>query len=256
MADLRSGLVFTLQSIVVGLAVAFVVVLIRPDLLPSIGPAQLGQPASYADAVDLSAPSVATVYVKRLIQDAPDTSGRGRFPRHKELRIRGHYRPGGLSRHQFSRCRRSHRNPGSTQRRPGRRSRNYGCRQGDGPRIAQARPRPIARHPPRQLKPATDRRCRARDRQPIRTHQVGNTGYRQRDRAWSSRTDHVREFHPNGRRHQRRQFGWRADKQLGTTHRHQHGGSRTGPGHRRHRFCNPGRTWCAALSQNSRSMAE
>ena len=79
MADLRSGLVFTLQSIVVGLAVAFVVVLVRPDLLPSIGPAQLGQPASYADAVDLSAPSVATVYVKRLVQGSPDASGRTRF---------------------------------------------------------------------------------------------------------------------------------------------------------------------------------
>ena len=79
MADLRSGLVFTLQSIVVGLAVAFVVVLVRPDLLPSIRPAQLGQPASYADAVDLSAPSVATVYVKRLVQDNPDASGRTRF---------------------------------------------------------------------------------------------------------------------------------------------------------------------------------
>jgi len=78
-ADLRSGLVFTLQSIVVGLAVAFVVVLVRPDLLPSIGPAQLGQPTSYADAVDLSAPSVATVYVKRLAQGNPDASGRTRF---------------------------------------------------------------------------------------------------------------------------------------------------------------------------------
>lgn len=79
MADLRSGLVFTLQSIVVGLAVAFVVVFVRPDLLPSIRPAQSGQPASYADAVDLSAPSVATVYVKRLVQGDPDASGRTRF---------------------------------------------------------------------------------------------------------------------------------------------------------------------------------
>ena len=79
MADLRSGLVFVLQSIVVGLAVAFVVVLVRPDLLPSIRPANSGQPASYADAVDLSAPSVATVYVKRLVQGSPDATGRSRF---------------------------------------------------------------------------------------------------------------------------------------------------------------------------------
>jgi serine peptidase DegS len=78
-ADLRSALVFTLQSIVVGLAVAFVVVLVRPDLLPAIRPAQYGQPASYADAVDRSAPSVATVYVKRLVQGNPDSSGRSRF---------------------------------------------------------------------------------------------------------------------------------------------------------------------------------
>ena len=79
MADLRSGLVFVLQSIVVGLAVAFVVVLVRPDLLPSIRLANGGQPVSYADAVDLSAPSVATVYVKRLVQGSPDATGRSRF---------------------------------------------------------------------------------------------------------------------------------------------------------------------------------
>jgi len=77
--DLRPGLVFILQSIVVGLAVAFVVVLVRPDLLPTIRPAQYAQPASYADAVDRSAPSVATVYVKRLVQGLPDSSGRTRF---------------------------------------------------------------------------------------------------------------------------------------------------------------------------------
>lgn len=79
MADLRSGLIFTLQSIVVGLAVAFIVVLVRPDLLPAIRPAQYGPPASYAEAVDRSAPSVATVYVKRLVQGLPDASGRTRF---------------------------------------------------------------------------------------------------------------------------------------------------------------------------------
>jgi serine protease DegS len=55
------------------------VVLVRPDLLPGIRPTQHLQPASYADAVDLSAPSVATVYVKRLVQSAPDASGRTRF---------------------------------------------------------------------------------------------------------------------------------------------------------------------------------
>lgn len=79
MADLKSALVFILQSIVVGLAVAFVVVLIRPDLIPVIDFPRQDQPASYADAVDLSAPSVATVYTKRLAQGNPDKSGRTRF---------------------------------------------------------------------------------------------------------------------------------------------------------------------------------
>ena len=53
-----------LQSIVVGLAVAFIAVLIRPDLLPILGDGR--SPASYADAVDLSSPSVANIYTKRL----------------------------------------------------------------------------------------------------------------------------------------------------------------------------------------------
>ena len=55
------------QSIVVGLAVAFLVVLVRPDLLPVVG----GGPAiatSYAHAVDLSAPAVASVQTKRLVE--------------------------------------------------------------------------------------------------------------------------------------------------------------------------------------------
>ena len=52
MAGLKSALLFLLQSIVAGLAVAFVVVLIRPDLLPSVGAPQGKPPASYADAVD------------------------------------------------------------------------------------------------------------------------------------------------------------------------------------------------------------
>lgn len=79
MANLKSALVFILQSIVVGLAIAFVVVLVRPDLLPVIELSGIDRPASYADAVDQSAPSVATVYTKRLAQGTPDSSGRTRF---------------------------------------------------------------------------------------------------------------------------------------------------------------------------------
>ena len=79
MAGLRSALLFLVQSIVAGLAVAFVVVLIRPDLLPSIGPTADQPPASYADAVDVSAPSVVTVITRRLVQANQEASGRARF---------------------------------------------------------------------------------------------------------------------------------------------------------------------------------
>ncbi len=78
MANLRSALVFFLQSIVVGLAVAFLVVLLRPDLMPGIAGAG-NQPASFADAVDRSAGSVANIYTKRLVQDGDAPSDRPRF---------------------------------------------------------------------------------------------------------------------------------------------------------------------------------
>ena len=68
MAGLKSVTLFVLQSIVVGLAVAFLVVLIRPDLLPSIAGGRGGAPASYADAVEISAPAVANVYTKRVVE--------------------------------------------------------------------------------------------------------------------------------------------------------------------------------------------
>lgn len=76
---MKSSLVFLLQSVVVGLAVAFLVVLIRPDLLPKIGTPAGGQPFSYADAVEISAPGVANVYTKRLVQEPADASARKRF---------------------------------------------------------------------------------------------------------------------------------------------------------------------------------
>lgn len=78
MANSRSILIFLLQSIVVGLAVAFLVVLVRPDLMPGAGSAN-GGPASYADAVDLSARSVANIYTKRLIQDSDASTPRFRI---------------------------------------------------------------------------------------------------------------------------------------------------------------------------------
>ena len=70
MARLKPVLIFLVQSIVVGLAAAFVVVLLRPQLLPALESGRTtipGRPASYADAVDISAPAVANVYTRRLV---------------------------------------------------------------------------------------------------------------------------------------------------------------------------------------------
>ena len=76
---MKSALLFLSQSIVAGFAVAFVVVLVRPDLLPSLRLLEASAPASYADAVEASAPSVVTVISRRLVPGDPDPSGRTRF---------------------------------------------------------------------------------------------------------------------------------------------------------------------------------
>ena len=76
---MKSALVYLLQSVVVGLAVAFLVVLVRPDLLPVLGVQPAGQPFSYADAVEISAPAVANVYTKRLVRDSATEGARVRF---------------------------------------------------------------------------------------------------------------------------------------------------------------------------------
>lgn len=70
MASAKPVLFFLLQSVVAGLAVAFVVVLIRPELLPALGSGTAApeRPASYADAVERSAPAVASVYTRRVVQ--------------------------------------------------------------------------------------------------------------------------------------------------------------------------------------------
>jgi serine protease DegS len=77
---LRPVLIFLIQSVVVGLAAAFVVVLVQPQFLPAIdlgGQSGSGQPASYADAVEIAAPSVANVFVRRVV--ASSDAGDGRF---------------------------------------------------------------------------------------------------------------------------------------------------------------------------------
>jgi serine protease DegS len=81
-ARLKPILIFLVQSVVVGLAAAFMVVLVQPQLLPALDTgrsAANGQPASYADAVDIAAPSVANVYVRRVVADDDADSGNDRF---------------------------------------------------------------------------------------------------------------------------------------------------------------------------------
>ncbi len=81
MARLKPVLIFLIQSIIVGLAAAFVVVLVRPQLLPAIDGPGMGAsgPASYADAVDIAAPSVANIYTRRLVSDNGTPGGSSRF---------------------------------------------------------------------------------------------------------------------------------------------------------------------------------
>ena len=82
MSRLKPVLIFLIQSVIVGLAAAFVVVLVRPQLLPSISPGAgvvSGQPSSYADAVDIAAPSVANVYTRRLVSGSSGSGPGNRF---------------------------------------------------------------------------------------------------------------------------------------------------------------------------------
>lgn len=75
-------MIFLAQSIVVGLAAAFVIVLVRPQLLPALNDGRTtlsGAPASYANAVDISAPAVANIYTRRLVGENDDTALTGRF---------------------------------------------------------------------------------------------------------------------------------------------------------------------------------
>ncbi len=78
-ANVKPIVLFLSQSVIVGLAVAFVVVLLKPELLPVLETtAPAGQPASFADAVDRSAPAVASVYTRRVVP-AESSSVAGQF---------------------------------------------------------------------------------------------------------------------------------------------------------------------------------
>jgi serine protease DegS len=72
---------FFAQSAAVGLAIAFLIVLVRPDLVSTVQPATSRGVASYADAVSVSAPAVATIYTERTFTPSnapPGVALRGR----------------------------------------------------------------------------------------------------------------------------------------------------------------------------------
>lgn len=68
MKTLNKLLIFLLQSAVVGLAAAFLVVLFRPELLGGGNGRSLPARASYADAVALSAPAVVNVHTAKRVE--------------------------------------------------------------------------------------------------------------------------------------------------------------------------------------------
>jgi len=78
---------FFAQSAAVGLAIAFVVVLFRPDLVGSARLGPSGAVASYAGAVAVSAPAVATIYTERTLTPSNAPPG---------IALRGHYLGSGV----------------------------------------------------------------------------------------------------------------------------------------------------------------
>ncbi|MDX1454235.1 MAG: trypsin-like peptidase domain-containing protein [Gammaproteobacteria bacterium] len=75
MMSLKKSLIFLFQSITAGLALAFVVIWLKPELLANGGAASTGLPAggevaSYADAVAISAPAVVNIHSARRSRNA------------------------------------------------------------------------------------------------------------------------------------------------------------------------------------------
>jgi serine peptidase DegS len=72
---------FFAQSVAVGLALAFVAVLLKPELIGRTPPAPSSGPTSYAGAVAASAPAVANIYTERTLstsRNLPGVTLRGR----------------------------------------------------------------------------------------------------------------------------------------------------------------------------------
>ncbi|MCY3730655.1 MAG: hypothetical protein OXF98_04870, partial [Rhodospirillaceae bacterium] len=74
MTPYRRTAAFVGQSAAVGLAVAFVVVLVRPDVV-NLATRSSAPPSSYAGAVDASAPAVVSLRTARLGQRGRSATG-------------------------------------------------------------------------------------------------------------------------------------------------------------------------------------
>ena len=81
---------------------------------------------------------------------------------------------------------------------------------------------PLAGHRAGQLRLAAGRRPGAGDRQPVRRRPDRHQRHRQRARAQPTGHQHLRELHPDRRRHQPRQLGRRAGRRERPADRHQH----------------------------------
>ncbi|MGH8495347.1 MAG: S1C family serine protease [Gammaproteobacteria bacterium] len=83
MARFRSFAVFLLQSAVLGLAVAFLIVFFNPGLLPGAASERAAgayRQASYAAAVAASAPAVVSIYTERVVTEPDSRSILGLVP--------------------------------------------------------------------------------------------------------------------------------------------------------------------------------
>ncbi len=79
MPTLKSFTLFLLQATIAGLAFAFILVLLRPELLPGQGASRGGPITSFAPAVERSAPAVANVFTERLVEDEIESATEPRF---------------------------------------------------------------------------------------------------------------------------------------------------------------------------------
>ncbi len=169
---------FFAQSAAVGLAIAFLVVLFRPDLVSTV-PAAGRAVASYADAVSVSAPAVATIYHGPHVH-AVERAARRRAARPR-ARLGSRDRPARLRRDELARDPRRRGNPRSARRRPDRDAADRRLGPGDRARAAQDRSARPAVDRARALRRTPGRRGRARDRQLARPEPDGHDGNRERD---------------------------------------------------------------------------